>query len=88
MTLQELKESCVSRYNEVKAKAVSFIDETAAPKVRELVSRLNVAKATAMTKRAATAKLFIEIDEKDNVKISIEGKKKDIAAALNKILGE
>lgn len=88
MTLQQLKDQAVKRFNDTKAKAVSFIDKTTAPKVRELVSRIGVAKATAMTKRAATAKLFIEIDEKDNVKISIEGKKKDIAAALNKILGE
>lgn len=87
MTLQELKESCVSRYNQVKAKAVSFIDETAAPKVREVASRLGVEiKAVARTKRAA-AKIYIDTDG-DDIKISIEGKKKDIAKAIKELLGE
>lgn len=87
MTLQELKNSCVTRFNQVKQQAEKFIKEQK-PKAEGLLARLSSVKASAMTKRAATAKLFIEIDEKDNVKISIEGKKKDIAAALNKILGE
>ena len=87
MTLQELKNSGVARFNQVKQQAEKFIKEQK-PKAEGLLARLSSVKASAMTKRAATAKLFIEIDEKDNVKISIEGKKKDIAAALNKILGE
>lgn len=88
MTLQELKDQAVKRFNDVKAKAVSFIDETAAPKVRELASRLGVAKDDAMTKRAAIAKVYIETDDKNNVTISISGKKKDIKAALEHILGD
>lgn len=87
MTLQELKNTCVARFNQVKEQAEKFIKEQK-PKAEGLLARISGVKASAMTKRAATAKLFIEIDEKDNVKISIEGKKKDIAAALNKILGE
>ena len=86
MTLQELKNSCVARFNQAKEQAEKFIKEQK-PKAEGLLARLSSVKASAMTKRAATAKLFIEIDEKDNVKISIEGKKKDLSAALNKILG-
>lgn len=88
MTLQQLKDQAVKRFNDTKAKAVSFIDKTTAPKVRELVSRLGAADGTDMTKRAAIAKIYINTDDKNNITISISGKKKDIKAALEQFLGD
>lgn len=85
MTLQELKESCVSRYNEVKTKAVSFMEEQR-PKLARIKEQLLSATPVARTKRAA-AKIYIDTDG-DDIKISIEGKKKDIAKAIKELLGE
>lgn len=88
MNTKEMKEKGLELFNDIKEQAVNLVDKQL-PKLKTLYSQTVSTVADAMTKRAQRgAKIYLESDGKGNYKITVEGKKKAVRDAFEKLLKE
>ena len=85
--INNLQQKGLDLFNNIKQQAVKLVNEQL-PKLETLCSQTKKRVADAMTKRARTAKIYLECDTKGNYKITVEGKKVAVRDALEKLLKE